>query len=73
MAHLLPTHTHILTYTDIHLLPHAGYAESARMSEQEQEAAAANAAAAEGGAEEEYRVMAERMKDEGNAAFKGGK
>lgn len=43
------------------------------MSEQEQEAAAANAAAAEGGAEEEYRVMAERMKDEGNAAFKGGK
>lgn len=27
---------------------------------------------AEGG-EEEYRVMAERMKDEGNAAFKAGR
>jgi len=26
-----------------------------------------------GGGEEEYRVMAERMKDEGNAAFKQGK
>ena len=39
----------------------------------EEAAAAPAAAAAADGGEEEYRVMAERMKDEGNAAFKAGK
>lgn len=40
---------------------------------EEAAAAPADAAAAAEGGEEEYRVMAERMKDEGNAAFKAGK